>query len=320
MVKQALNRHSQIVIPPETKYFFAFLGHSRRCQARHLRRLRADLDIELPDPPRRVTSPAESRAFFEQMARLYLERIGRSEVACFGDKTPEHAGHLDRITRVFPKAKIIFLYRDGRDVALSLSRMPWMSGDLGVCFCAWLYYFRLLRQAQQKNSPDIYFARYEEIVRNPEQEFSRLLSFLGLDFESAVVNGHGNVQGLVARELPWKYRALNKISQDRIGLFARELNLDQVRLLERLGRNALPALGYPLRCGGDKPLPVQVALKLAWNFARWTYQLPWHCIANEFAGRAFLCDLECELRAPAMAQSREPNRLLSDSFPVLSPV
>ncbi len=29
MVQQALNRHPQVVIPPETKYFFSFYGHSQ---------------------------------------------------------------------------------------------------------------------------------------------------------------------------------------------------------------------------------------------------------------------------------------------------
>ena len=43
LLQQALNRHSQIVIPPETKYFFSFLGHTRRCQHRHIDRLNADL-------------------------------------------------------------------------------------------------------------------------------------------------------------------------------------------------------------------------------------------------------------------------------------
>src|SRR6266849_10759817 len=68
MVQQALNRHSQIALPPETKFFFSFLGHSRACQARHVRRLNEDLQINLPEPARRVATPAEGRAFYEAMA------------------------------------------------------------------------------------------------------------------------------------------------------------------------------------------------------------------------------------------------------------
>ena len=55
--------------------------------------------------------------FFEEMAGACLERLGRADVVCFGEKTPEHTGHLGRIRAVFPEAKVLFVYRDGRDVA-----------------------------------------------------------------------------------------------------------------------------------------------------------------------------------------------------------
>src|SRR5207247_1101665 len=124
MLQQALNRHSKIVIPPETKFFFSFLGHSKRTQLRHLRRLNTDLQIDLPLPPKRIRSTWDAGAFYEQMARLYVERLRRADVVYFGEKTPEHTGQLPRIQAVFPDAKIIFLYRDGRDVALSLTKVP----------------------------------------------------------------------------------------------------------------------------------------------------------------------------------------------------
>ena len=42
MLQQALNRHPGIVIPPETAFFTHFLGHTRRGQLQHLRRINAD--------------------------------------------------------------------------------------------------------------------------------------------------------------------------------------------------------------------------------------------------------------------------------------
>src|SRR5271168_3759057 len=97
MVQQALNRHSQIVIPPETKVFFSFFGQSRKRQLRHLERLNQDLNIRLPRPKARVDSLAEGRAFYESMARRYLERLEKQDAVYFGEKTPEHTGHLPRI-------------------------------------------------------------------------------------------------------------------------------------------------------------------------------------------------------------------------------
>lgn len=54
MLQQVLNRHSQIAIPPETGFFSDFVGRSRRRQASQVRRINADLKIDLPAPTSRV--------------------------------------------------------------------------------------------------------------------------------------------------------------------------------------------------------------------------------------------------------------------------
>jgi hypothetical protein len=167
MLQQALNRHSRIAIPPETKFFFSFYRRSHRCQLRHLQRLNEDLRIDLPAPPRRLASVEDGRAYFDVMARQYLQRLAKPGVSWFGEKSPEHSGYLDRILQLFPEAKILVLCRDGRDVALSLTTVPWASPDLHVNFLVWLYYNSLLREAVQSGSPNLYSLRYEDLVAAP---------------------------------------------------------------------------------------------------------------------------------------------------------
>ncbi len=308
MVQQGLNRHSAIVIPPETKYFFSFIGHSRRCQRRHLERLQSDLRINLPPLLKRVQSLPEGRAFYEDLARLYVQRLGKQDAVYFGDKTPEHTGHLPRIRRFFPDAKIIFLYRDGRDVALSLTKVPWMSPDLYVNFLVWLYYYRILEGARAGLPANVYFARYEDLVADPDREFGRMLDFLDLPFEPAVTHGFGNREGIPEREFPWKARALERISDSRVGIFRQELLPEQIALLERLGRDALPALGYPFLIGPRQQLSPVFAARVVWNFAKLVYALPWHSIANEFLGRSILCGLDAGF-SPRSAASRVSAKL-----------
>jgi hypothetical protein len=286
MVQQALNRHSRIVIPPETKFFFSLLGQSHRRQLRHLDRLNADLGVNLPRPARRVRSVDEARGLYEDMARQYVGRLGRQAAAYFGEKTPEHTGHLPLIRRLFPEAKILVLYRDGRDVAASLRRMPWMSPDLYVCFLVWLYYDRVVREAQRGGCPGMTFARYEHIVADPEKEFARILRDLDLPYEPAVAEGWGNTEGVPEREYPWKRRALEKITPERVGAFRRELSPEQIETLERLGRHALPTLGYELITGGNKPLSSRLLLSLLCETSRLVYRLPWRSLLNELISRS----------------------------------
>jgi hypothetical protein len=289
MVQQALNRHPAVAIPPETKFFFSFFGHSHACQARHLERLNADLDIDLPTPATAVRSLPEGRAVYELMARQYLQRLGKKGVTWFGEKTPEHTGHLPRILQMFPTAKVIVLSRDGRDVAHSLTRVPWMSDNLYVNFLVWLYYHRIVHKAMQSGCPNLHFARYEDIVADPEKELGGMLRFLGLPYERAVAEGHGNSEGIPQREYAWKGRALKRISTDRVGLFRQELSDDQLEILERLGNRALPAFGYPLLTGGSRSLSLAFLCSLGWNVSRLVCRLPWHSVVRELFGHPFLC-------------------------------
>jgi hypothetical protein len=288
MVQQALNRHSRIVIPPETKFFFSFLGHTRKAQRRHLKRLNTDLRINLAEPTARVSSAADGRAFYDSMARQYLERLQKKDVAYFGEKTPEHTGHLPRILQLFPDAKILVLYRDGRDVAVSLSKMPWMCSDLYVNYLVWLYYFSVVRKVKDAAHPNFYFARYENVVAAPEKELGGILQFLGLDYEPSVAQGWGNREGIPEREYPWKEQALYRINGDRVGIFRRELTTEQIERLERLGRHALEALGYELVTDGRKRLSPGFLLGLSYRFARFASRLPLHSVAWELFIRSFL--------------------------------
>jgi hypothetical protein len=284
MVQQALNRHSQIVIPPETKFFFSFLGHSRRHQARHVQRLNADLGIDLPTPSARVRSADAGCAYYDVMARQYIGRLRKKDVVWFGEKTPEHTGRLPCIRRLFPEAKILVLCRDGRDVALSLSKTPWAAPNLYVNFLVWLYYSRIARQARAEPSPTLCFARYEDIVAAPEKELGRILQFLELPYEPAVAEGWGNREGIPTREYPWKVRALEKIAPDRVHAFRSELDDAQLAVLERLGRNALPALGYPLLTDGEARLSPGFLLSLCCAASRFLCRLPWLALVNELFG------------------------------------
>jgi hypothetical protein len=300
MVQQALNRHSQIVIPPETKFFFSFLGHSRRAQKRHLDRLNNDLGIRLNYPVSGVRSDASARAFYDDMAERYVERIQKQSANWFGEKTPEHTGHLDRIRQLFPEAKIIVLYRDGRDVALSLTKTPWAPAGIYANFVIWLYYQSIVSRVRSRGDSNLYFVRYEDIVARPGREFRDVLSFLDLPYEPAVTEGCGNRDGIPPREYRWKAGALQKITPERVGTFRSELAPEEIAVLERLGRHTLASFGYPLETDGNCPLPPRFLLRLVLDLARFLARVPWYTAARELAERV-RADLPGLISGPAFS-------------------
>jgi len=286
VLQQALNRHSQIVIPPETKFFYYFYGKSRACQLAHLKRINRDLGINLSPPKKRIGTPDAAMAFYDELARQYIARLDRNGVTFFGDKTPEHTGHLHHIRDVFADAKIIFMYRDGRDVALSLSRMPWIHCDIYVGFVIWLYYYRILRRFRQDAPQGMQFVRYEDLVMDPTAEVDRVLRFLGLPYEAEVAEGWGNHEGIPEREYAWKSGALHAITAERMGVWRRELCDTQIDKLERLGGRALMELGYDLSRIDHGRLSPWFLTRLGWDVCRCAVGLPMCCLTKELVGCA----------------------------------
>ena len=268
MLQMALNRHSEIVIPPETAYF-TLLTRSRRGQLLHWKRIQKDLEIAIEPPCRRIKPGPTGREHFSRVAKAYLQKLERTHISHFGEKSPEHQRRVPSILKTFPNAKFILLVRDGRDVAVSLTKVPWMPGDLYVGFELWLHYFklqvRLLRQIPER----ICIVKYENLAANPAEYLGQILEFLGLPYEPQVVDGSGNCEGIPQYEYPYKQQALEPITTTRIGRWRDELAQEQISILERSGGDALWSLGYDLMtdCRARRPL-LHVPLLYA-RIARW---------------------------------------------------
>jgi hypothetical protein len=280
-IQQALNRHSRIAIPPETEFFSLIMGylrHSRWAQRRHLKHIAADLQIDLPMPSRRLRRPDEAAAVFDDIARRYVQRLGRNDVTHFGDKTPHHLPHLPRILAAYPHAKIILACRDGRDIALSLSKVPWGPPSVYAAFSIWLKMCRWHRWALQQKGLDLLCVRYEDLALDPRKELRRITDFLGLEYEIPMAEGEGNREGVPEWEYAWKAKAFEKIDASRVDVWKRELSTDQVRDLERWGRWAFHMLGYELVTDTRGHSPLIVAAQAYGRIFTWRARQSWNLL------------------------------------------
>jgi hypothetical protein len=273
MLQQALARHSRIVIPPETAFFANFLDRSRSRQRHQIRQINTDLKIALTEPGKRVTCDEDARTIFQEMARQYLARVGAAEETLFGEKTPRHLRNHKRIFDLFPEARIIVIYRDGRDVALSLAEAPWGPNDVYYHFARWLTDMRWQQRLKAERSERVHCVQYEALVARPEQELRRLAEFLDLAYEPAMAEGYGQPQDLLERERGWKARAVEAITTSRTQRWRRELSEAQNAYLERWGGGVLRSMGYETITDGRRRLPVTFfprlyARQLAWKAYR----------------------------------------------------
>jgi Tfp pilus assembly protein PilF len=154
-----------------------------------------------------VLGDAELEAFMhldaaglEPWRQAYWQRVaeylpGRRTDALFIDKLPLNSVFLPLMQRLFPTAKFLFALRDPRDVVLSCFMQ---SFDLNEAMRHFLsleetahYYAAVMgvgAAAAERLGARLHRVRYEDVVADTEGEARRLLEFLGLDWEPAVLD------------------------------------------------------------------------------------------------------------------------------------
>lgn len=121
-----------------------------------------------------------SREFFYTLAQAQLKK---PETKYFGDSTPVNMMHAFQINKLLPDARFINVIRDGRDVALSISKERWGPNDPHAGLSWWAN--RVLKSAQALAKIDRTFVhefRIEDlVVRNRDQSYENILDFLQLE-------------------------------------------------------------------------------------------------------------------------------------------
>lgn len=112
----------------------------------------------------------------------------------FLDKLPLNIVHLGLIERLFPDSRVVVLLRDPRDVCLSAFQQDFVPNDAMIHLTSMDSTARLygkvmglwLAQRPRLSVPWTE-VRYENMVMNTEKEIRRVLDFLGLPFDPAVL-------------------------------------------------------------------------------------------------------------------------------------
>lgn len=128
---------------------------------------------------------------------FYLARQSGSKADRWGDKTPWNTHHLPSIGQMFPRARYLWLVRDGRDVALSY-RGSGLIADFGDAARRWCDANAACARFARW-SPNVLRMRYEDIVAAPETEFAKLFDWAGLHFDPGMLTAEVGRLGDVER-------------------------------------------------------------------------------------------------------------------------
>ncbi|MEM7238626.1 MAG: sulfotransferase, partial [Pseudomonadota bacterium] len=120
--------------------------------------------------------------------RLCAMRADRIGTTAWGDKTPRYVEHIDSLATLFPRARFIWMVRDGRDVAMSLLDRSWGPNNLYACATYW----RDLNEAGAKAMANIddgrlLKIRYEDLLEEPQPVLSTILDFLDEPYDKTML-------------------------------------------------------------------------------------------------------------------------------------
>lgn len=181
------------------------------------------------------------RVFMEMMATA--QGVGR-----WSDCTPAHVAHMRRIKQEIPDARFIHVIRDGRDVALSASRLGWQSRLPGVelspvemAAVAWRWAIRMGRRHARHLGRDYLEVRFEDLVRQPASALQQVGHFIDqpLDYDRIREVGLGSVS-----QPNTSFAGDANARFEPVGRFRNRMTDEQLAGVESVIGDTLDALGY----------------------------------------------------------------------------
>ena len=172
-----------------------------------------------------------------------------------GEKSPGYVRHLPTLHFLWPRARVVHLIRDGRDVCVSLLAWKpakqlrtigrfstWVEEPLITAGLWWEWHVRLGLEARSRLADALLEVRYEALVVRPEDECRALCAFLGLAYDDQMLKFFERAPNAD----PAARKGRGPAAPLRAGLrdWRRELNVDDRLLFEAAAGDLLEELGY----------------------------------------------------------------------------
>lgn len=200
-----------------------------------------------------VREQAGSRArFIDAFQSSLIRTYGKP---FWADKTARNVHRLDYIRAHFPRARIIHMVRDPRDVVASLKthrKRKLENGKLAptgyympfeLCVARWE--LAINDALKHHGTANFYEVRYEDLVFEPEKSIREICRFLEVDYDGAMLDFH-KVESPTRNYLkfPQNVEATQPLSTSRVGRYRESLTAEEIENVEQRLRSHMEHYGY----------------------------------------------------------------------------
>ncbi|HEX5798198.1 MAG TPA: sulfotransferase [Candidatus Saccharimonadales bacterium] len=268
-----LNSHSEVIAPPESGFLHWWsnkynnwnkLSNTKFRVEEFLSDLKTSkkienwkLDFEELKKIILKEKPKDYSHLTELVYSTYAMRRGKNS-KIIADKNNYFIYHLDDLVKIWPNAKIIFMVRDGRDVACSYITLNKISTDspykpklptkINNIAKEWTTNNQRVQDFIQKLSRDrSLLIKYEDLILHPEQTLKNVCSFLKIEFEKGMFEYYihnARYEDEPISTIDWKRKTLEKPDKTNIGKYKKELNKQQIQEFNNIAGKMLETFGY----------------------------------------------------------------------------
>lgn len=259
LLRLILNSHSEIAVPhpPHVMTYFGPLEkyYGDLAREENLRRLAKDVvaHVRWHIHPWTTAIKAEAlvqnaapRDLFGLYAALYEQYMFSTGKRRWGCKSTFMIHYVDRILARYPEARLVWLVRDPRDVALSsresvfnpfhpyyTARLWTAQQELGLKLEATLRPANMLR------------VHYEALISKPNQTVERICQFIGVSFEPDMLRFFETEEARTSAKLArdWRNTAV-PIMAGNANKFRERMSDDEIAIIEAVAGNTMKKLNY----------------------------------------------------------------------------
>jgi hypothetical protein len=285
MLRLILDRSAEAAIPPESMFLADFASVRRRGNLddpreaaqfitrvwEHPKVRRWRLPVGPPPVPAGLGHDEAYRFAVESPFREYAKMQGKGR---WGDKTPSYLRCIDELVAVWPRARFVVLVRDGRDVALSVLRMPFGPNNVWAAARWWAQGIRAGQDAERKHRGLVLSVRYEDLVDDPPTHARRVCEHVGISYgDDMLAIERSDPVKIAEDQAAWFTNIQAGINARAVGRWRSELSERDVSVFASVAGRELESLGYELRPARPAPVPTAVyaghdALMRVVNFVR----------------------------------------------------
>lgn len=179
---------------------------------------------------------------YSALAQLF--NVKNKEYSTIIDKELKYTFHLNKLRKLYPESKFIFLVREPKgNITSCITRNLGRSNNHLYQAVRWNLYYNKIKKFISKSSFPYYEIKYEDLILNTKNEIIKLCNYLEIDFTPDMLDYPSKVEDYIQKSNLSKNKA-NHLKEFHSGLFKNPDKNEVYRYKKVLSTKEIQEINY----------------------------------------------------------------------------